>query len=66
MRKFVVAMLAFILFACNGPQKQEGFQILGTIKGLTQKMAFLERIVRMVIGRKLIPARLTLLKASSK
>jgi peroxiredoxin len=43
MRKFVVAMLAFILFACNGPQKQEGFQILGTIKGLTQKMAFLER-----------------------
>jgi len=43
MRKLVIAILALLVVACGGPQKQEGFRIQGTIKSLTKKVAYLER-----------------------
>jgi peroxiredoxin len=43
MKKLVPALLVLIVFACNSRQKQDGFLIKGTIKGLTQKVVFLER-----------------------
>jgi peroxiredoxin len=42
MKNLVVALLVIFAVACK-PQKQESFVIHGTIKGLTQKMAYLER-----------------------
>jgi peroxiredoxin len=43
MKKSVIALLVIFAFACKGPQKQEGFILQGKIKGLHQKMAYLER-----------------------
>jgi peroxiredoxin len=43
MKKLVIALLAIFALACKGPQNNGGFLIKGTIKGLSQKVAILER-----------------------
>lgn len=43
MKKIVIAVLVIFVFACKGPQNNGGFLIKGTVKGLKQKVAFLER-----------------------
>jgi len=43
MKNLVFAALLLFAFGCKGPQNNGGFLIKGTIKGITQKVAILER-----------------------
>lgn len=41
MKKLVFAAIVLFSFACSGPRQQDGFVIKGSIKGLSQKVAYL-------------------------